>query len=114
MVKTRLVMPFPLSIPLAALFLGLFYLLTMYILGQPRILAPVFSGFITGYLIYDLGHYSFHHFKTKNSYLLYLRKHHMRHHGTDSRMRYGVSSPVWDYVFKTMPKREPAAPSVNQ
>jgi sterol desaturase/sphingolipid hydroxylase (fatty acid hydroxylase superfamily) len=104
MVKTRLVMPFPLGIPLAGIFCGLFYLITAVILGSPHLFAPTFSGFLTGYLIYDLGHYSFHHLKTKNAYLLFLRKHHMRHHGADSTMRYGVSSPLWDYIFGTMPK----------
>lgn len=106
MVKTRLVMPFPLSIPLAALFLGLFYLICSVLLQKPQWLIPAFSGFISGYMFYDLGHYAFHHFKTKSRYIAYVRKHHMRHHGSDSHLRFGVSSPLWDYVFGTMPGKK--------
>lgn len=103
MVKTRLVMPFPLSIPLASLFLGLFYLVCSVLLQKPEWMVPAFSGFISGYMFYDLGHYAFHHFKTKKGYINYVRKHHMRHHGSESHWRFGVSNPLWDYVFGTMP-----------
>ncbi len=104
MVKTRLVMPFPVSIPLAAIFLGLFYLVFAVLLRAPQWMAPAFSGFLTGYLFYDLGHYAFHHIKTNNPYLQWVRKHHMRHHGSEDHLRFGVSNPLWDYVFRTMPK----------
>lgn len=104
MVKTRLVMPFPVSIPLASLFFGLFYLICAILLKRPQWIAPAFSGFISGYLFYDLGHFAFHHIKTKNPYLVYVRKHHMRHHGSESHLLFGVSNPLWDYVFRTMPR----------
>jgi sterol desaturase/sphingolipid hydroxylase (fatty acid hydroxylase superfamily) len=104
MVKTRLVMPFPVSIPLASLFLGLFYLICSFVFRRPEWMAPAFAGFIAGYMFYDLGHYAFHHSKTKNPYIVYVRKHHMRHHGSESHLRFGVSNPLWDYVFGTMPR----------
>jgi len=31
---------------------------------------------------------------------------HMQHHYKTPQMRFGVSSPLWDYVFHTMPKEE--------
>lgn len=113
MVKTRLVMPFPLSIPLASLFLGLFFLVCSVLLNKPQWVAPAFSGFISGYMFYDLGHYAFHHIKTNNSYIQYVRKHHMRHHGSESHLRFGVSSPLWDYVFGTMPRYDADGKLVN-
>lgn len=60
--KTRLVMPLVLSIPMAAVFYGIFYFLFVYLLGADVWFFSAFSGFLVGYLIYDLTHYATHHF----------------------------------------------------
>ncbi len=98
--KLRLVMPPAVSIPLAALFLGLFVL----VFGAP-LAFPIFAGFIAGYLIYDYTHYYVHHAVPKTQFGKRLREHHMRHHFQDHRYGYGVSSPAWDVVFRTLPRR---------
>ncbi len=103
MCKTRLVMPPVISIPLSILFFGLFYLITVSLLEQPLWLEPAFSGFAIGYLVYDMIHYSLHHMKSKKGYLAMCRRQHMRHHVKCPNMRFGVSFPLWDYVFGTMP-----------
>ncbi len=92
----RLVMVPTVSIPLAALFYFLFRL----ILGQVLV-SPFFIGFIVGYLIYDMTHYAVHHFNLKSPFWLELKNHHMRHHYMDWEHGYGVSSKIWDYVFRT-------------
>ncbi len=104
MQKTRLVMPPVISLPLALLFYGLYWLIVGQWLGAPQWVAPLFSGFIAGYLFYDLTHYSLHHFPAKQGYFKMVRQHHVRHHGKDSALRFGVTSPLWDYVFGTLPK----------
>ncbi len=101
-VKTRLVMPFPVSLPLAAMFLGLFYLILAVLLKAPQWVAPLMAGYITGYLIYDLTHYATHHFPMRAGYAKFLKRYHMQHHYKDPATRFGVSSPVWDWVFGTM------------
>jgi len=98
--KTRLVMPLPVSIPLALIFYGLFYLILNILLGV-NWLEPLFSGFITGYLIYDLTHYATHHFPMRSGYLKFLKRYHMQHHYKAPDKLFGVSSPIWDYVFNT-------------
>ena len=103
-VKTRLVMPPAVSIPLAALFLGLFYLFFNRILSDPHWVAPVFAGFIFGYVVYDMLHYSTHHISMKKGYLRMVRQQHMHHHFQTPNKRFGVTSPLWDHVFRTMPK----------
>lgn len=103
-IKTRLVMPPAVSIPLAFLFYGLFYLLGAVLLKVPAWVDPLMAGFMLGYLTYDIIHYATHHFPMKAGYLKFLRKYHMQHHYKTPDARYGVSSPVWDYVFRTMPK----------
>ena len=100
--KTRLVIPPVVSVPLALVFYGLFSLV-FTALNAPLWIAPTFAGTVTGYLLYDLTHYATHHWPLKWSYLKYLKKHHMLHHFKTENARYGVTSPVWDYVFQTMP-----------
>lgn len=92
---TRLVAPPAFSLPVALVFYGLF-------LGVFGRLAPAaFAGFLFGYLCYDMIHYATHHFSMKRGVGLWLRQYHMRHHYKDDHNGYGVSSPLWDYVFRT-------------
>jgi len=94
----RLVMPPAISIPLAFLFFGLFFL----IFGS---LAPaVFAGLVFGYLCYDMLHYATHHLAMKSGVWLWLKQYHLRHHFKDDHVGYGISSPLWDYVFRTTRK----------
>ncbi len=101
--RMRLVMPPAVGLPLAAIFLGIFVL----ILGTPTAFS-VFAGFLIGYLIYDYTHYYLHHFVPKSRVGRRIREHHMRHHFQDHRYGYGVSSPMWDYVFRTVPRSRKA------
>jgi sterol desaturase/sphingolipid hydroxylase (fatty acid hydroxylase superfamily) len=103
-VKSRLVMPPAVSLPLAALFYGLFYGVAEGLLGEGYWVAPVFGSFILGYLIYDMTHYATHHVSVPGSYFKMVRRHHMRHHAKTPNLRFGVSSPLWDYIFGTEPK----------
>ena len=101
---SRLVMPPIVSIPLALLFCGLFFV----VFG--RVAPAAFAGFLIGYLFYDMVHYATHHFSMKRGVWLWLKKYHMRHHYDDDHVGYGVSSPLWDYVFGTRAPR-PDAPA---
>jgi 4-hydroxysphinganine ceramide fatty acyl 2-hydroxylase len=92
---SRLVMPPVVSIPLASMFYGIF----LIFFGS---IAPaMFAGFLFGYLCYDMIHYATHHFPMKSGMWLKLRQYHMRHHYKDDHSGYGVTSPLWDYVFRT-------------
>lgn len=102
-VKTRLVMPPAVSIPMALIFFGLFYLLFDILLTAGQWMYPSFAGFLTGYIIYDLMHYATHHFPMRKGIWKKLKQLHMRHHYKHPDQLFGVSSPVWDYVFKTLP-----------
>ena len=92
----RLVMPPSVSIPLAVIFYAAF----RFIIGA-GVAPAVFAGFVFGYLIYDTIHYAVHHFSLRGRVMLYLKKHHYRHHYQDSTKDFGVSSPLWDYVLRT-------------
>ncbi len=97
----RLVMPPSVSIPLAALFYYVFYLM----FGVNDV-SPFFVGFLTGYLFYDMTHYAVHHFNIHNKFWLALKKHHIKHHFQDPNKGYGVSSPIWDIIIGTNFPRE--------
>lgn len=102
-VKTRLVMPFPVSIPMAIAFYGLFYLVMAVLVRVPLWVNPLMAGFVIGYLAYDLTHYATHHLPMRwGRYPQFLKRHHMLHHYKDDNTRFGVSSPIWDWVFGTM------------
>ena len=95
----RLVMPPSVSIPLA---LG-FWVLFAAVLGVDASL-PFTSGFLAGYLIYDMTHYHIHHHHPRTSAGRRLRELHMRHHFQDDTRGFGVSAPFWDVAFRTAPR----------
>jgi sterol desaturase/sphingolipid hydroxylase (fatty acid hydroxylase superfamily) len=103
--KTRLVMPPILSVPLAFFFYGLFRGAVGGLLRAPLAVAPLFAGFVTGYLIYDMMHYAEHHLPMRWGPLKYLKRYHLLHHFKTPEHRFGVSSPLWDLVFGTRPRR---------
>jgi sterol desaturase/sphingolipid hydroxylase (fatty acid hydroxylase superfamily) len=94
----RLVMPPVVSIPLGA---GLYYV-TRAILGIPA-LYPFFTAMILFYLFYDMQHYAMHQRHPRTAFGRSLRAYHLLHHFKTPTLRYGVSCPVWDYVFGTLP-----------
>lgn len=93
---TRLVMPPVVSLTLGALFYALFMLL----MGQAHAL-PFFSGFISGYLVYDYIHFATHHFRLRSTWAKTLKENHMKHHYLKKGGKWGVSTPLWDHVFGT-------------
>ena len=99
--KDRLVMPLPTSVPLAVIFYTLFAVTLGKALGE-----PFFAGFIVGYLFYDGTHYFVHHFVPTSRWGKLLRRHHLTHHFADHDGGFGVSSPLWDHVFHTLPAKK--------
>ena len=93
----RLVLPPSVSIPLAAIF----YIVFRAVLGTEDV-APFYAGFILGYVLYDEIHYATHHAPMKGRIGLWLKHHHILHHYREPARGFGVSSPLWDYVFGTM------------
>jgi sterol desaturase/sphingolipid hydroxylase (fatty acid hydroxylase superfamily) len=96
--KDRLVMPLGVSIPLGIFFYTVFRAAFGVTTGE-----PFFAGFVFGYLGYDGVHYAVHHFAMKSGPARWVKRHHMLHHHADHDGGFGVSSPLWDLVFRTMP-----------
>ena len=97
--RYRLVMPPAVSLALYVLFIGLF----RFLFG-PRWAWPFHSGFVAGYLIYDMSHYAIHHWRPLTAWGRLLRRHHFLHHFKQQDRRFGVSTMIWDWVFGTLPR----------
>ena len=91
----RWVLPIVITLPIAALLFGVF----TFVLG--RFAQPAFAGFIHGYLVYDLLHYAIHRGRMPTRLGRYLRQYHLVHHHALPDRHFGVSSPLWDVVFRT-------------
>jgi len=95
--KMRLAMPPVLSLTLATFLFLVFWL----ILGG---LSFAFTpGFLMGYSLYLFVHYILHAFKPPKNFFRELWVLHSIHHFKNPEKAFGVSSPLWDYVFRTMP-----------
>jgi 4-hydroxysphinganine ceramide fatty acyl 2-hydroxylase len=92
----RLVLPPSASIPLATGFYFLFNALL-----PPTYVYAFFPAFIVGYLVYDMTHYAIHHFNFKSGLWKKIKQHHMLHHYQDPSRGYGVSSDLWDKIFRS-------------
>ncbi len=99
---TRLVMP---PVPAIVLAISLYYIFRPF-LGAVHV-EPFFAFFLIGYLCYDYTHYAIHHFTPRTRFGKYVKYHHMQHHFVTPNARWGVSSPVWDYVFGTLDSTAP-------
>lgn len=91
----RLVMP-----PVASLPMGVvaWFIFSMIFGGKA---IPAFAGLLVGYLIYDTMHFVLHHKSVPTAFGKLIKKAHMRHHFLEPDEDYGVSSPLWDIIFRT-------------
>jgi len=93
---TRLVMP-PLP---AAIYSIILFPLFRFFTGPTHAEAFI-ACFLVGYLAYDYTHYAVHHFTPRTNFGKFLKKHHLLHHFSNYESRWGVSTPLWDMVFRT-------------
>lgn len=95
--KMRLVMPPSASLPLAT---GFYFLFSLFFHVKANLYA-FFPGFLIGYLIYDMLHYAMHHYNFKSGLMKRIKQHHMLHHYQDPAKGFGVSSALWDKIFRS-------------
>lgn len=101
----RLFMPPLPGAIIAAAFLGLFSIPALFIPALAGYSLVFTAGFVNGYLIYSLVHFATHRFKPPRLFRV-LWTHHALHHYKHQDRAFGVSSPFWDHIFRTMPPRK--------
>jgi sterol desaturase/sphingolipid hydroxylase (fatty acid hydroxylase superfamily) len=97
--KERLAMPPIVSITISTLLLFLFRL----VLGD--LVFSFLPGFLVGYAGYLSIHYMVHSFQPPKNFLKFLWINHGIHHYKNGEEVFGVSSPLWDYIYGTMVKK---------
>jgi sterol desaturase/sphingolipid hydroxylase (fatty acid hydroxylase superfamily) len=101
--KDRLAMPPLLSITISTLLLLIFKV----ILGD--LVFAFLPGFIVGYASYLGVQYMVHAFQPPNNIFKALWVNHGVHHYKDGEIVFGVSSPLWDYIYGTMREKKTLA-----
>lgn len=96
--KERLFMPPVPSLLLATILFSVFYLL----LGHHAYM--FFPGFVSGYLAYGSMHYAIHAMAPPFPFMKAWWRYHHLHHYKSPDKGFGVSSPMWDHVFGTVPR----------
>jgi len=98
--KDRLAMP-----PLLSAMLAMGFFLLFYSLMHTKVFGFL-PGFMTGYASYLLVHYIIHAYPPPKNFFKELWVNHAIHHYKDDTVIFGVSSPLWDYIFGTTLKRK--------
>lgn len=97
--RERLFMP-----PVPSLVVASLIFLLMYALMGWSVSA-FFPGFLFGYLMYGSMHFAIHAFAPPKFLKALWRNHHLHHYKAPDK-GFGVSSVLWDVVFRTVPKKE--------
>jgi sterol desaturase/sphingolipid hydroxylase (fatty acid hydroxylase superfamily) len=97
-----LVKPFSAVVISSGLY-GVLYLIS----SSTFVAAGIMTGVWCGFLYYEAVHYRVHMSLSHSPLLNLQRRAHFYHHFQNSKQAYGVTSPLWDYVFRT--GRAPAA-----
>lgn len=97
--KTRLAMPPAASV---LILVALFFVFKLIMGNYVYTFLP---GFVIGYSLYLFVHYSIHAFRPPKNALNVLWINHSIHHYKDDTVAYGVSTPLWDIIIGTMPKK---------
>jgi sterol desaturase/sphingolipid hydroxylase (fatty acid hydroxylase superfamily) len=94
-----IVAPLWLSLSSTAVLLALFSLAA----GSLAAGASIVAGVIAGYMAYEAIHLRIHSPAAGGKLLRALRKHHYYHHFASDRVCFGVTSPLWDWIFRSVP-----------
>jgi sterol desaturase/sphingolipid hydroxylase (fatty acid hydroxylase superfamily) len=98
--KDRLAMPPLLSVTISTILLLLFKL----VLGD--FVFSFLPGFLVAYAAYLSVHYMVHAYPPPRNFFKVLWVNHGIHHYKNGEVIFGVSSPLWDYIYGTMKEKK--------
>ena len=99
-----------LSLPIALCYCALGWAIT----GSWQVVVYLFIGLTAGYFSYEFLHYRAHHHTPRGRLLRYLKKYHMLHHHQSPALRFGVTSPLFDYLFGTFQPTKKVAARIRE
>jgi sterol desaturase/sphingolipid hydroxylase (fatty acid hydroxylase superfamily) len=89
------------GIVVSSLIYGIIYVICRNAVTTVVILSGVWAGF----LYYEAVHYRVHFTLSASPFIAHQRKAHFYHHFTNNKRCFGVTTPLWDYVFGTTANR---------
>jgi 4-hydroxysphinganine ceramide fatty acyl 2-hydroxylase len=95
--EAKLTVPVHGSLPIAAALLGVFRLSA----NSWEVAGLLMIGCIAGYLWYETVHFRIHCSRKRGRWLCRQRTNHFFHHFRDQGRCFGVTTPVWDWVYRT-------------
>ena len=91
------------GVVISAVLFGILYLIS----GDAFESAGLMTGVWAGFLYYEAVHYRVHMSLSGIGFIARQRRTHFYHHFTNNKRCFGVTSPLWDYVFGTaLPARQ--------
>jgi sterol desaturase/sphingolipid hydroxylase (fatty acid hydroxylase superfamily) len=78
-----------------------YFLLAWALAGNWQAATHLYTGLIAGYFFYEYLDFQAHHGTSRGRLTRYFRKYHLQHHHYDATVRFGVTSPIFDYIFGT-------------
>jgi len=86
---------------------AILYFLLWVVSGSLFSAAGIMTGIWAGFLYYEAVHYRVHFSLSGSGFIARQRRTHFYHHFTNNKRCFGVTSPLWDYVFRTtLPQRQ--------
>jgi sterol desaturase/sphingolipid hydroxylase (fatty acid hydroxylase superfamily) len=78
-----------------------YFLAAWGLTGDVQSATFAYDGLMLGYFFYEFLDYQAHHGAARGRLVRYFRRYHLMHHHYDARVRFGVTSPLFDYLFGT-------------
>ena len=82
---------------ISVMLIGISYALTRSLFSTTAVMSGIWSGF----LYYEAVHYRVHFSLSGSGFVARQRRTHFYHHFTNNKRCFGVTTPLWDYVFGT-------------
>lgn len=95
--EAKVTMPLYGSLPIAGALLGLLRLIS----GSWAVSLLLMTGIVGGYLCYELVHFRIHCSSKRGRVIAFQHAAHMFHHHQDPARCFGVTTPLWDWIFWT-------------
>lgn len=95
---------YPPALGVITFLIGRTFMTKLIPINDPIVFTFYWVFFFIGYMSYDVIHYSLHHIDTTNNkkgWFHKLQQYHNQHHFGGEEAGFGVSSPLWDIVFRT-------------
>jgi sterol desaturase/sphingolipid hydroxylase (fatty acid hydroxylase superfamily) len=105
---TKVLVQTPFGIAISAVLFGLLYVATRSVFSSAGMMVGIWAGF----LYYEAVHYRVHFSLSGAGLLAWQRRAHFYHHFSNNKRCFGVTSPIWDYVFRTTRTTSSEPPSL--